>query len=64
MKNLGNWGGMSEVNNHTHITQTNSNANVGVGAHISTCISGTQVKVRDYFDATGNYLNSSFGKNG
>jgi hypothetical protein len=63
-KNLSNWGKMTEVNNTTHITQTNSNAKVGKGAHVSTCIPGTQAKVRDYFDANGNYLRSSFGKNG
>jgi hypothetical protein len=63
MKKLGNWGGMSTINNSTHITQTNSKANFGVGAHVSTCISGTQVKIRDYFDATGNHINSSFGRN-
>jgi len=59
-----NWGKMIEVNNTTHITQTNSNAKVGEGAHVSTCIPGTQVKVRDYFDSNGNYKGSSFGKNG
>jgi len=63
-KDLGNWGKMTVVNNTTHLTQTNSNANVGKGAHVSTCIPGTQVKVRDYFDANGNYQGSSFGKNG
>ncbi len=62
-KNLGNWGKMVEVNNSTHITQTNANANTGWGTHISTCIPETQVKVRDYFDASGNYKGTSFGRN-
>lgn len=62
-KKLGNWGKLIEVNSSIHITQTNSNAN-DKGAHVSTCIPGTQVKVRDYFDANGNYQGSSFGKNG
>jgi len=63
-KELGSWGKISEVNNSTHITQTNANAKVGKGVHVSTCIPGTQVKVRDYFDANGRYQGSSFGKNG
>jgi hypothetical protein len=59
---MGNWGKLIPVNPDVHITQTNENANVGNGVHVTTNIPGTQVKVHDYFDANGNYLGTGFGK--
>ncbi len=59
-KNLGNWGKMTPVNDSSHITQTNSNADAGLGAHVTTNIPGMPLKVHDFFDANGNYLGSDF----
>lgn len=62
-KELGNWGKMIEVNETSHITQTNENAVVGKGFHVSTCIPGTPIKVRDFFDDGGDFIETSFGWN-
>jgi hypothetical protein len=63
-KDLGNWGKMYEVNNFTHITQTNTNSSDGLGAHISTCVPGTPIKIHDFFDRNGNYLGNDYDLNG
>lgn len=59
-KNLGNWGHMTPVNDSgsIHITQTNGNAAVGPGAHVTTQVNGESF--RDYFDNNGNYKGSDF----
>lgn len=59
---IGDWGKLIPVNNDVHITQTNENAYVGSGVHVTTNISGTQIKVHDYFDANGNFKKTDFGK--
>lgn len=58
----GRLGEKSPVNNNVHITQTNQNAQVRHGAHVTTNISGTQAKVHDFFDSNGNHTGSGFGK--
>ena len=63
-KDLGNWGRMFEVNDNIHITQTNENSFDGRGAHVTTCIKGTPIKIHDSFDACGNFLGSDFAING
>ncbi|MDX1358964.1 MAG: hypothetical protein R3232_09055 [Clostridia bacterium] len=63
-KNLGNgantWGRMTPVNNSgsIHITQTNQNAGIGQGAHVTTQTNGQSF--RDYFDKDGNYKGSDY----
>jgi hypothetical protein len=59
---MGDWGKIIPVNENVHISQTNQNAYEGTGAHVTTKIQGTQVKVHDYFDANGNFLRTDFGK--
>lgn len=60
--NMGDWGKKTPVNSNSHVTQTNSNSRDGSGAHVTTNISGTSVKVHDRFDSNGNYTGSNFGK--
>ena len=59
---MGDWGKMIPVNDTAHITQTNDQARDGSGAHVTTNIPGENAKVRDYFDSTGNYTGTGFGK--
>ena len=60
VKDLGDWGRMTNVNDSgsIHITQTNSNASVGEGAHVTTQTNGESF--RDYFDGNGNYRGSDY----
>jgi len=59
-KDLGDWGRMTPVNDSgsIHITQTNSNAGCGEGAHVTTQTNGESF--RDYFDSNGNYKGSDY----
>ena len=60
---MGDWG--KKIPTHlpdSHVTQTNKNARDGEGAHVTTNIPGTPLKVHDRFDKDGNYKGSDFGK--
>lgn len=60
---VGDWGKKIPIDlKKTHILQTNDNARDGQAAHVTTNITGTQVKVHDRFDSSGNYLGSNFSK--
>ena len=59
---MGDWGKKIPVSENTHISQCNDQARDGRGVHVTTNISGTQVKVHDYFDENGNDTGSHFGK--
>lgn len=56
------WAKIIPVNNDSHVTQTNNISRDGYAVHITNNIRGTQAKVQDRFDASGNYLGSNFGK--
>lgn len=59
---MGDWGKKIPSSDNSHLTQTNENSRDGEGAHVTTNIPGTSVKVHDRYDAEGNYLGSNFGK--
>lgn len=59
--NMGDWGKKTDVNDNVHISQTNDNARVGSGAHVTTNIPGTGGSQRDYFDSNGNYDSNKSG---
>ena len=61
-KPLGDWGKLIPVNDNVHITQTNAISDEGKGAHVTTNIPGERIKVRDYFDANGNFDRTNFAK--
>jgi hypothetical protein len=62
-QHMGNWGKkIPTVQESIHLTQTNKNALIGEGAHVTANIKGTPLKVHTFFDANGNFKGSDFGK--
>ena len=61
---IGNWGKKIDISPDTHITQTNKNARIGQGAHVTDNCKGYGSATRTYIGPDGTIGKIEFGPRG